>query len=74
MDLAVNVVKTSSTDQVATVDNHPIRLTIVPPIVIARAGIRDVIARIQTRKSKICLIDSTRVGDHWMVGVIAEAG
>lgn len=74
MDLAVNIVKTSSTDQVATVDNHPIRLTIVPLTVTTRAGVGDVTTRIQTRKSKICLIVSIRTGDHWMVGVIAEAG
>lgn len=74
MDLAVNVVKTSSTDQVATVDNHPIPLTIVPLTVTTRAGVGDVITRIQTRKSKICLIASTRMGDHWIAGVVAGAG
>lgn len=70
----IHAVKTNSTDQIATVDNHPIPLTIVPLTVVMRVGIGDIITRILTMKSKICLTVSTHMGDHWTVGAMAGAG
>lgn len=74
MDMVIDIVKTNSTDQVATVDSHPIPLTIDPLTEVTRAGIGDVITQVRMMKSKICRIVSTRMGDHWMVGVTARAG
>lgn len=67
-----SVVRINLSGRAATVDYHLTRLTTALPTAMARVDIGDIVTQIQTKMSKIYLIVSTRMANHWMADVTAR--